>query len=46
MNYKEAVAEHVRDEAKTKDKGLLRNDKRINSHCKLRSQRVRIALSR
>ena len=45
-NYKEAVAEHVRDEAKTKDKGLLRNDKRINSHCELRSQRVRIALSR
>ena len=27
-------------------KGLLRDDKRINSYCELRSQRVRIALSK
>ena len=45
-NYKQAFAEHMRGGAKTKDKGLLRDDKRINSHCELRSQRVRTALSR
>ena len=28
---KQAVAEHVSSEAKTKDKGLLGDDKRINS---------------
>ena len=30
-DYKQAVVEHVRSEAKTKDKGLLRDNKRINS---------------
>ena len=31
MNYKQAVGEHVRSEAKTKDKGLLGGNERINS---------------
>ena len=30
-DYKQAVAEHVRSEAKTKDEGLLGDNKRINS---------------
>ena len=30
-DYKQAVAERVCSEAKTKDKGLLRDNKRINS---------------
>ena len=30
-NYKQEIAKHVRGGAKTKDKGLLRDDKRINS---------------
>ena len=44
-NSKQAVAEH---EAKTKDKrqGVAKGQKRINSHCELRRQRVRISLSR
>lgn len=32
VNYKRAVAEHVRSEAKTKDQGLIGDDKRINSN--------------
>lgn len=30
-DYKQAVAEHVRSEAKTKDKGLLGDKERINN---------------
>ena len=31
-DYKQAVAEHVCSETKTKDKGLLEDNKRINSN--------------
>ena len=44
VNYKQAVGEQVRGGAKTKDMRL--RQKTINSHCELRRQRVRIALSR
>ena len=30
-DYKQAVAEHARSETKTKDKGLIGDNKRINS---------------